>query len=823
MSSEEPLSNVAKAFELMALGCKVFPVNRETRQPFKGTNGFYDATSDDSELVATWFTFDYTDDESAVAVWTGASGLIVADFDRKNGKNGFTSMKQAGNIVNDTYHHRTKTGGEHRIWQSDNIELGPGQNVLGMEGVDIRAGGSYIVWWGDSVPASRDAFSAEIPDWVIEAATPSRAEFEGEGFSGTAEEWLNTISDEVLPSNAVRDFLARIPSGEFGHKEMTDLTWAAVRMGSSRETGVRAALQNLKDAWLRPPFNTPRFRRDFNVALQGAINKAGRIQNPTPAMLTLRQGMARAEALGAAEELKRLEAKVSETSTEIEFALARRAMFKAAAEAGLSPAAALGIVCGSKSFKRSKVSVESVWFGDGEPQFQDKEEKEEKNLELAQAEHEEVIKNEMTKLAISLAEEAAAFSFLTEAEMQQADAYQWWGKEYLGWVKGRLKHFNKPYHVGTMWAVLSTIASPWGKVPLPGAKPTDCNLYINILGESTSGKSESWSFGTAMIDAYYGTEQGVIIGDINKLSALALHRALIMRDGKPSLVYGDEVQSFFQGVATTQWQNGVLGDISSHYGGDVSPKLTLNDKEISGKRAKALLTVYLTGIADQTLEAINIGHWTNGFFYRFLWGFGNARTPSDFQVMFESASSSYTKQFEDWAREFKRIGSVQEMKYGLNRIVEWEEPARERISLFTKQIDDAVKASSLYDSVFVSANKRFATSIMKCATLVAMSRASQKVTLDHVLVALDYAGPWHRTMVLAVSETGKEPFDRDVERCLSWIKRNAIRQLGKPAVIQRSAVMREFRPNEIAERILRQLTEEGRLLRTGDLYQIVEE
>lgn len=822
MSDVEALDNVTKAFALARLGIKVFPVNAKTRQPFPGTRGFYDATSDDAGLIATWFTLDHEEASTVVGVWTGGSNLVVVDIDRKNGKNGFTSIKASGRTVNETERYRTKNGGEHRIWQTDRIDLVPGQKSLGMEGVDIRAGGSYIVWWGDKVPKSRDAFSADIPDWVIEASAPSAASFEGEGFSGGVTEWLGAIPDDTLPSGRVREFLARIPTEQFGHKEMTDLAWGAVRLGSERETGIRMALDALRTAWLRAPYDTPKYRRDLDAAIRGAINKAGRVQKPLPTMLSVNAAMAQANKSGVKDALVRLNTMVSETDGEVGFAKSRREMFRVAAEAGLSPGAALGVVISSKAFEKSKASLESVWFGDGENQYQGKADREAEDEEAAQVAHDQDSKDELEKLIQSMAEDAEGFSFLTEAEVTAAAAHDWWGKDYLKWVESRLKHFNKPYHVGTMWAVLSTIASPWGKVPLPGAKPTDCNLYVNILGDSTSGKSESWGFGTAMIDAYHGVDLGPIIGDIGKLSALALHRTLILRDGKASLVYGDEVQSFFQGVQYSQWQSGILGDISSHYGGDVSPKLTLNDKEVSGKRAKTMLTVYLTGIADQTLEAINIKHWTNGFFYRFLWGFGFPRKGGDFDVVFESSTASYSAQLDTWAREFKRVGALQEMKWGAGRIVQWDEDARKRISKFTEQIDEAVRKDAMYDNVFVAANKRFAVSIMKCATLIALSETASTVSLDHVLVALSFAGPWHRSMVLAVSETAKEPFDREVERCLNWIKRNAIRQLGKQPWVQRTAVMRQFRPNESADRLLRQLTEEGWLIRAGDTYQISE-
>lgn len=827
----EKLDNVSKAFALARLGIKVFPVATATRRPMipeqKGGRGFYDATSDDFEKIATWFTVDYPESMTEVGVWMGGSGLIAADLDRgkKNGKDGFVSLKETGRGVNETEHYKTASGGEHHIYQSDRLDLVPGTDSLGMSGVDIRAGGSYVVWWGDTVPESREAFSSDIPDWMIETSTISEAAFTGEGFSGTVNDWLEAIPDDILPSGRIRDLMARIPAGDFGHPEMVDFAWGIVRMGSERETGIKTALDALQAAWLRKPYDTAANRRDLDLAVKGAINKGGRVQNLVPTKMLLRTAMMQAGNAGVSDELKALERKVSETGTEIDFARSRREMFKVAAEAELGPGAALGIVMGSKAFKNSKASMESVWFGDGEPEYHDRAIVTEESIAADEAEEQEKVdrETELAKRVASLAAEAAAFSFLTEEEKTAAEVFDWWGKDYLTFVKARLKHFNKPYHVSAMWSALSTIASPWGKVKSQGGKPIGCNLYVGAIGESTSGKSESWGFGMDMIDAYYGVDGGPIVGDISKLSALALHRQLILRDGKTSLVYGDEIQSFFQGVQNTQWQTGILGDLSSHYGGEVSPKLTLNDKEISGKRAKTLLTVYLTGIGDQLLESMSINHWTNGFFYRFLWSFGEPRQKNDHQINFTtSATPDYAAQFEVWAREFKRVAAVQEMKWGSGREVEWDEDARKRMGKFSKQIDDVAKDSVLYDSVFVSSNVRFLTSIMKCATLVAVSQASDTVKLDHVLVAIDYAGPWHRSMMLAVSETGKEPFERDVEKAFMWIRRHASRQVGKPPFIQRSAVMREFRPNEIADRLLRQLTEEQYLLKLGDVYQLLE-
>jgi hypothetical protein len=821
------MDNVTKALALARLGIKVFPVSVATRAPAipekEGGRGFYDATSDDFEKIATWFTLDYADNEQyAVGYWAGGSGLLIEDLDRgkKNGKDGFKSVADQGREIGDTYFYRTRSGGEHHIFQTDRLDLTLSADHDGLEGVDVRAGGSYAVWWGNEVPESRDVFSTEIPEWLTKAV--DKDEFTGEGFSGTISEWLLTVSEDALPSMRTRDMIGRIPAGQFGHPEMVDLAWAIVRLGSERETGIKMALDVLRKAWLREPYNTPKFRRDLDLALRGAINKAGRIQKPVPSMPPLTAALSAAKQADVYDELTAVERRVSETASEIDLARARREMFALAAEAGMKAGAALGVVTGSRAFKQSKVTVESAWFGDGESEFNAVEEPDEFDEPDEEEDEEEKAKKKLEKLVARLSSDSQAFSLLdaTEKALLETAPYKWFGDEYLDFIEAQLKHFNKPYHVSMLWAALSVIASPWGKVPLPGAKAVDVNLYLFSGGDSSTGKTEAVEYGTELVDAVYGKEFTPLRGDISKLSALALHRDLIMRDGKPSLIFGDEIQSFFEGVQGSQWQNGILGDVSSHYGGNVSPKLTLNDKDISGKRAKTMLTSYLTGIADQTLAAVSLKQWTSGFFYRFLWSFGNPRITGDNSFKMKSSTASYTAQFEVWAKELKRVGALQEVRWGAGREVYWDEDAEKRMERLKEQIEAETIGSPLFDLVYANANTRFTTSIAKVATIVAMVEASETVTLKHVLIALSYAGPWHRSMVLAVEETAKEPFDREAEACLDWIRRNAIEQIGKPPWIQETAVYRAFKPNETAERLLRQLSKEGWIMKSGDKYEL---
>lgn len=820
------LSNVEKALYLANLQIRVFPCDPKTRAPLT-KRGFYDGSLDPDE-IAGWFTIDYLD--AVVGVWAGGSGLIALDLDRKNGKDGFATVAARGLTITETEHYTTATGkGEHHIWATDDESLTLVGGVFDKDsGIDIRAGGSYFVWWGDTVPKSRAAFSTDVPTWVVEAATPDVEEFSGTGFSGSVEEWLKTIPDDVMPSSAVVSFLNRIPTGDFGHPEMVDLAWAIARMGAERETGVRGALEELRAAWLRPPYDTPANRRDFEIALRGGINKGGRVQNPVPTMPGFTPARMIAEEHGVFAELKKLYGKVSETSTEIEMSRNRKEMFQVCAEGGVGPGAALQLVASSRALGLSKVSLDSAWFGDGESFYAELAEGETEDPEGGELDTAEAEERDVQETLLRLAEDSNSFTLLTEAEkaLRRSPAFRWWGDEYQEWVQGRIKHYNPGYHVAAMWMALSTIVASWGRIPKRGAKTVGCNLYITANGPSSTGKTESLDFGIMLTDAVYGDTDGVVIGDISKLSSVALHRALVLRDQQPSLVYGDEIQSFFQGVEATKWQTGVLGDISGYYGGSVPAKNMVNDKEISGKRARTTFTTYLTGIDTQLLEAINMGHWENGFFLRFLWGFGNPRDEDDYSLDMDSAATLAAAEIQVrvWADEFIRAKAYQEMKWEPARVVEWSDDAKERLVGMKEQIAKLTR-KEVHADLFESANGRFADSIMKVATLVALVESSEKVELRHVIIAIDYAGPWHRAMVLAVKETSLDAHHRDTRKLLRWAKANAISQIGKKSYIQSSAIMRAFsstRSRDVQEWI-NQLTAEARFIKSGDNYELSED
>ena len=173
------------AFDLIELGFAVFPVNPETKHPYT-THGHLDA-SRDVEQVAVWFSIDHPN--SVVGVHAGASGLVILDLDKKNGKDGFESVDDGWLEIPDTYHYNTPNGGRHYIYVApDGARLAPARDYRGLSGVDRRGGSSYAVWYGEA--PTMDLIKP-APEWLCDEVEQRT----GSAFDGELDQWLSNMPE----------------------------------------------------------------------------------------------------------------------------------------------------------------------------------------------------------------------------------------------------------------------------------------------------------------------------------------------------------------------------------------------------------------------------------------------------------------------------------------------------------------------------------------------------------------------------------------------------------------------------------------------------
>jgi P4 family phage/plasmid primase-like protien len=123
-----------------AYGCLVFPLARGAKKPLEGTRGFRDAKAETSAITTNY------------GVWTGGSNILAVDLDD------YVPDNQCDEFVAEydlppTFTVRTGSGGRSLWYRApEGLEL---TQRLGLwVGVDIKAGGSYVLGPGNELASS---------------------------------------------------------------------------------------------------------------------------------------------------------------------------------------------------------------------------------------------------------------------------------------------------------------------------------------------------------------------------------------------------------------------------------------------------------------------------------------------------------------------------------------------------------------------------------------------------------------------------------------------------------------------------------------------
>lgn len=283
------MSNLQRAIDWYRIGGKPFPcyevdtwvgdILHERKSP-RTARGFYDAFDNEDDIRAYWTE----NPKHLVGIWCGPL-IVVLDIDKKykfdpvTGEeiaiDGQFHLDQNNVDVPPTFSVQTDGGGEHRFYRNPGVENLNGDvdialaNGVVLKGVDRRAGNSYFIAWSDSVPENLQDLPI-APDWLLVATRRAKlAEYSKHGRI-----WLEECP-KGDPDERVRKTIKRIPTTEFNHKKMCGMQYALVKLATEGHSGVPEALWLLREAWLRHPWNEPKWVIRWNAALAGAIRKFG--------------------------------------------------------------------------------------------------------------------------------------------------------------------------------------------------------------------------------------------------------------------------------------------------------------------------------------------------------------------------------------------------------------------------------------------------------------------------------------------------------------------------------------------------------------------
>lgn len=297
-SSEKPKRSTQHilALALAALGIKVFPCRHQhefrdgkffrARKSPLTPNGFHAATTDIQQINDWWF-----EHPEALVGWEPYSvGCAVLDLDNKNGKNGVYELEKRELDYVSTLWYSTPSGGEHHVFrESGNRKLGPQRDYLGFQGVDVRSGGSYAIWYGEA-PDSLERVP-ELPEWVTQGKRKSRSKrgsssrraVNGQrNFEGDLQEWFDWLGDENPWWAALRIEEEVESLYHVGHDDLIRLTWRIHQSRLDGAVGLGPVARLLIEKFQSTTNNHEGWERELEDAIRGALGPDWSGEDQTP-------------------------------------------------------------------------------------------------------------------------------------------------------------------------------------------------------------------------------------------------------------------------------------------------------------------------------------------------------------------------------------------------------------------------------------------------------------------------------------------------------------------------------------------------------------
>lgn len=269
------------ALSLAANGFSVFPMDITSEEWGMGGIGktkhficsWSAAATTDPEVIVEWWTGDAAG--AYPAVYTGRSGVLVLDVDRKNDKNGVKSMKKAGRKAPKTFTYETLNNGLHHWYRAPEDRAATvGQDVDGLVGVDVRAGVGLVVYYGPVLDEAPEM--AEAPEWAIVEAKvrDDRAPML------EVREWFEAVEGGKITDEA-KAILKRLKKGGVSHQDLLTIVADLVRLGTDGKPGAGKALHKAREWYVngtdgaRVTWNRRKAATDFDVALEGSVRRQG--------------------------------------------------------------------------------------------------------------------------------------------------------------------------------------------------------------------------------------------------------------------------------------------------------------------------------------------------------------------------------------------------------------------------------------------------------------------------------------------------------------------------------------------------------------------
>ena len=611
--------------------------------------------------------------------------------------------------------------------------------------------------WGLPTP---DDF-AELPAEWVEYLTTEGA-IDHDGFEGAVEDWLTTLVPGE-PSEDVHKLVQHLPTDNFTHDDVIKIVWRLVRLGAEGHAGIRWALEQINATWLKGDFDVSEYQTELNAAIEGAISKAGKVE--VPELLGGTFVIKKLEDLGKADQFTSL---LYDTPTDL--LQARRTLIRDLYRLGLTQQEVLSGAWFSKTHDFEHPA--QLWAD-----------------VLA---FEPVAKKTVVKGKLSL---------LTKAEREHLKTVPNFVGLYTFLSTKRMSRPNMPLHRLMAWTALSLTYSGKGMIPVEGRdRGMGLNLYTMGLSQSGSGKTPAFEQLYSYMEALLGKD--LFWGECavgKPSSGEALNNVLLGMDGEVSWVSDDDAYSFLEKLSDTKgYAGGLEGRFNDYYEGRVNAFQKTTDKDHSGKHADCNLSSTLIGTPKEMVDALTRRQISSGFIPRHIIAYGDPRiVDRDSLTPKQRTGDAAHRELDPHIVELAELMKRCEARFNGQRktpIIATDSAllrlrnAREQSRILLADHPQA----DLIDSSLV----RIDASMWKAAALIAMSRGSETIVLDDVLVAVEAAEEWIPNMVKLIEDIASNDWVAQVAEVAKVISQ---KPLTKTGLYRRFEKYKKFELDQITE------------------------
>lgn len=595
-----------------------------------------------------------------------------------------------------------------------------------------------------------------------------------EGFSGSVDDWLATLRSGE-PSAAVQRWIGSIPTDGFDHTDVTRLTWNLVRLGAEGHTGIRQALDALYAKWVRGEYADVKYVKELDVAIRGAIKKAGHSEVLPSHLPKFFDSIALLpEAIDSQQFL---------TGTDLQ-AMAQKLFEHLDSERDVA----------SIIWKRAQA------LGSHEDEFP--------------GIYQMILDIKADRSAVTPVDREFEYQLVTDEERAEAAAQENWHKTYLSYAHKRTgKFFNEPYNRMAAWVAMSMCYAPNNRLAIKPQMPLA--FYVFSPGPSSSGKNTALNALTEFGDALFG-DKTYRIGAQG--SWQALHDRVRSRDMVPTLMVSDEISGELE-----EWLNprsvyrALVEGLLKWYEGEVPPREGVRNEE-SNTWTRTMLSTFFLGTPAKMLNVLTEKEFASGFIPRFLWAFGD---PVSEEVDYEDYLS----------------GSRNNMENHLQFVEDWVTQIKAERSPWEQFIELSPEAVSLLNVAFKKLNRwgkshgevgpsftRMQDNILRACALLASTKNAASVSREDTIFVLAEAERWIADLLLAAQQIESSPLSRKLNATIAWMGQLKMTDIPSDRIM-RFLSDRYQEDGPLANRTIQTLVSQGRITDTGSggFYRLKEE